>query len=184
LTGERWSFAWFERAHTPSIILERSLTVVALNQAARDFLSSSGDLLARGDVLVCQRREDQGRLQTFMGGLTEGESRSVFIGRALLIGTMLGEDGPAGLNIRDTDLRNTLDCADLEEAFGVTQAERTVLLLTINGRSPVEIARQLDNSVLTIRTHTKRLYAKLGVQTKEQMFERIIPYLFISRRTW
>lgn len=85
------------------------------------------------------------------------------------------------LQIRDLRRRFELDCAELETAFGVTPAEHRTLVLMMQGSSVTEIAAELEKSVLTVRTHVKRLYAKLGVQSREQMFARVGPYMFLAR---
>jgi DNA-binding CsgD family transcriptional regulator len=37
-----------------------------------------------------------------------------------------------------------------------------------------EIAVELHKSVLTVRTHVKRIYTKLNVGTKEQLFSNVM----------
>jgi DNA-binding NarL/FixJ family response regulator len=42
------------------------------------------------------------------------------------------------------------------------------------GQSVTEIAQAVHKSVLTIRTHVKRIYGKLNVGTKEQLFSTVL----------
>jgi len=99
----------------------------------------------------------------------------------LLIGRRLAPGGPVVLQFRDLSRGIDMDCADLEPVFGVTPAEQRILLLMLQGQSVKEIAGDLHKSVLTVRTHVKRLYAKLGVQSREQLFARIGPFVFLVR---
>lgn len=55
-----------------------------------------------------------------------------------------------------------------EVAPGVTPREREVLLLSLRGLSPREIAVQLDISWHTVRTHLKRAYRHLGVSSRAE----------------
>lgn len=70
--------------------------------------------------------------------------------------------------------RASVDLPDLRKLFGLTKAEHQVIVLLINGSSVAEIADQLCNSELTVRTHLKRSYFKLGVRTKEQLFGKLL----------
>jgi DNA-binding CsgD family transcriptional regulator len=46
--------------------------------------------------------------------------------------------------------------------------------MMVRGQSVTEIAEQLHKSVLTVRTHVKRAYGKLGVGSKEQLFATVM----------
>ncbi len=54
----------------------------------------------------------------------------------------------------------------------LTSREADVLELLQNGRSNSEIAHALHVSVETIRTHTRRIYRKLGVKTRRELQAR------------
>lgn len=51
----------------------------------------------------------------------------------------------------------------------LTPAERSVFNLSIKGLSPTEIADQMFLSINTIKTHNKRIYAKLGITSREEL---------------
>jgi DNA-binding CsgD family transcriptional regulator len=88
-------------------------------------------------------------------------------------------DGPVGLVLRDLEAPTEIECADLEPMFGVTPGESLVVVQLLRGRSSREIADATGKSVLTIRTHVKRAYGKIGVKTRGQLFARLLPYLSI-----
>ena len=54
----------------------------------------------------------------------------------------------------------------------LTPAQVDVLRLLASGRSTTEIANDTGRSRETIRTHAKRVYAKLGVRNRNQALER------------
>jgi DNA-binding NarL/FixJ family response regulator len=54
----------------------------------------------------------------------------------------------------------------------LTAREADVLELLQNGRSNSEIAHALHVSIETIRTHTRRIYRKLGVKTRRELQAR------------
>ena len=83
------------------------------------------------------------------------------------------------LALRDLSAPVEVACADLEPIFGVTPGEHQVVLHLLRGQSSSEIAEQSGKSILTIRTHVKRAYGKIGVKTRGQLFARLLPYLMI-----
>lgn len=61
-----------------------------------------------------------------------------------------------------------------EVAPGVTPREREVLLLSLRGQSPREIATHLDISWHTVRTHLKRAYRHLGVSSRAEAIALVL----------
>jgi len=59
-----------------------------------------------------------------------------------------------------------------QETLGVSEREREVLELLAAGRSNKEIARTLDVSPNTIKTHVARLFEKLEVKRRTQAIQR------------
>ncbi len=60
--------------------------------------------------------------------------------------------------------------ADPKE-MGLTKREYDVLLLLLKGRSVPIIARQLGVSENTVRSHTKSIYRKLGLHSKQELID-------------
>ena len=58
--------------------------------------------------------------------------------------------------------------------IGVTRREREILHLLARGLTNKEIARLLHVEVSTVKNHTHRLFAKLGVHTREDAVARIV----------
>jgi DNA-binding CsgD family transcriptional regulator len=54
-----------------------------------------------------------------------------------------------------------------------------VIIQLVKGYSSREIAEQFGKSILTVRTHVKRAYGKIGVKTRGQLFAKLLPYLSI-----
>jgi DNA-binding CsgD family transcriptional regulator len=179
--GTAWSSFWFETAFNPSIILDDDLNTIEINQKGRELLSDNRGLFLRGATLSAKDRKAGIQLERFVSGLAPGEVNAMAVLDFLILGKRLIEDGPVALQFRD--LRNPFEigCADLEPVFGVTPAEQRTLVLMLQGSSVTEIAAELEKSVLTVRTHVKRLYAKLSVQSREQLFARVGPFVFLSR---
>jgi DNA-binding CsgD family transcriptional regulator len=63
---------------------------------------------------------------------------------------------------------------DLRRLYGLTRSEQTVIAMMMQGKSVTEVADGLHKSVLTIRSHLKRVYGKLNVRSREQLFSALM----------
>lgn len=70
----------------------------------------------------------------------------------------------------DSETRNL---SRLLAEYGLTNTEMKVVRMLTSGATASEIARTNGNSLLTIRTHIKRIYVKMGVNSREKMFARL-----------
>lgn len=77
------------------------------------------------------------------------------------------------LTIRDL-ARELRAIPDLGRLYGLTRTEQQIVAMMLRGQSVTEIAEKLHKSILTVRTHVKRVYGKLGVGTKEQLFSTVM----------
>lgn len=66
--------------------------------------------------------------------------------------------------------------ANLEEAFGLTPSEAQIVELLHQGHAPQEIGVELGISVHTVRAHLRHCYDKLGVSSREELWQRLAPY--------
>jgi len=72
------------------------------------------------------------------------------------------------------------DWAKLSRLFGLTPAEKRVALRLTTGDSAANIAIGLGVSVDTVRSHSQKIYAKVGVTSREQLTARLAPLCFSS----
>lgn len=70
--------------------------------------------------------------------------------------------------------REPVRLPDLTQLFALTHAEQEVVTKLANGVSVAEIAKSQGKSELTVRTHLKHSYAKMGIRTKEQLFGKLL----------
>lgn len=66
--------------------------------------------------------------------------------------------------------------ADVGAHLHLTPAETRVLLRLLEGSTIEHAADSLFISIQTARTHVRRIYAKLGVKCREQLFAVALPY--------
>ena len=70
--------------------------------------------------------------------------------------------------------RELKEIPDLGRLYGLTRTEQQIVGMMVQGQSVTEISEELHKSVLTVRTHVKRIYSKLNVGTKEQLFSTVM----------
>jgi DNA-binding CsgD family transcriptional regulator len=166
-------------------VVGRDMTVFVANRPALDVIQTNGVLGLRDGVLAPRERRAAAELAAIVA---EAGPKARFAvvgadgGAAVLVEAFsLGgsHDGPVALALRDLTAPVEIECADLEAMFGVTPGERQVIVQLLKGYSSREIADQFGKSILTVRTHVKRAYGKIGVKTRGQLFARLLPYLAI-----
>ena len=76
--------------------------------------------------------------------------------------------------------RLSVKCVAIARDYGLTNREFDVLVRLAHGRSGTFIAEELTLSENTVKGHTKRLYAKLGVHTRQELINLAEQYEFKS----
>ncbi len=64
-------------------------------------------------------------------------------------------------------------CARLARSYDLTRREEDVLRLLMEGRTFAEAADELVVSLNTVKSHVRRIYAKMGVNGKADLLEKV-----------
>lgn len=167
---------------TPKMLLSADLDVLWLNAAALALTSRSGPAGLTGGRLILPQRGQEDGLREFLGGL-EGESGAWALtspeGQWLIHAEIIAPaDAPPAwlLTWRVLDDPGRYQWADIGVALGLTRSETRLLHMLIAGQTVDEAAVDLAISVQTARTHVRRIYAKLDVSNREQLFATVLPY--------
>ena len=159
--------------------------MLVANRRALVVLDGVGLLSLRDGALAGRDRKTAAELATLVADARRA-ARSVVIGadggEAMFVEIVALGDGdasPVAVLLRDPNAPVEIECPDLETIFGVTPGEHQVLVQLLKGYSSREIADQFGKSILTVRTHVKRAYGKIGVKTRGQLFARLLPFLTI-----
>jgi len=59
------------------------------------------------------------------------------------------------------------------EKYGITGREREIILMVVQGKSNVVIARELVVSLATVKTHLHNIYGKIGVKSRYDLLARV-----------
>jgi LuxR family maltose regulon positive regulatory protein len=82
-------------------------------------------------------------------------------------GILEGLPDPGGLLVRLDALDSLAAKPEDEDGAELSERERTILRLLAGPLSQREIARELDISFNTVKTHTRAIYRKLGVGSRQ-----------------
>ena len=169
-------FAWAMIANVGGLILGFLLSI------ARTWISS--DLMtATTLVLSCL---------VFILGITllQSKSYSIFrvnsvdedaysfelLGTPAFFGLVVDEAAPAAEHAEETDEQDTsllnvviLHCSEVSHAYHLSARESSVLVELACGKTIASIAKDLFVSENTIKAHTKSIYRKLNIHTREEL---------------
>jgi DNA-binding CsgD family transcriptional regulator len=183
--GTDWPALWFSQDAAARQVTARDLTVLAANSNAVAMIEASGVISLRDGALATRDRRSGAELGAI--GSDAGAHSGVGVVRAsgpaaLLVDAFaLGDSpqSPVALSLRGLNASLQIECVDLESMSGVTPGEHQVIVQLIKGHSSREIAGQFGKSILTVGTHVKRAYGKMGVKTRGQLLAKLLPYLSI-----
>jgi DNA-binding CsgD family transcriptional regulator len=160
-------------------IVTKDLCVVWASESAHRFLDDATVLHRAGSAIRLTDHAQQSALADLVAYADDtfstwhlsragSQEQLLFVARRISPGSDL-----VGLRIQDTSIGFQPQWANFAPAFSLTPAENRVALLLLDGNSVERTASLLGLGEATIRTHVKRLYLKLEVTSKEEMFRRM-----------
>ena len=154
-------------------------TVFWMNATAEKCLRERGATLAGRRIQLAQR-DRQKSFEDFLSKTTSEVSSWVLDlsgdGRALVFRCRtIGETGFRLLTIFHPENPPT-SVPDVGALFGLTPSETRILEGIVDGRRADDLAESLGVSIETVRTHIRRFYNKLGVNSREQMIAKVSAY--------
>jgi DNA-binding CsgD family transcriptional regulator len=185
-TKSNWAEEWIESEPLARVLVGADLRLLWRNPAADTLLKSDIGIFERDGYLQAADRDVQARLEELAVDALPQRAWSI-IGKpgtaihfAVQAWRPADGDAPRGLAFRALQDIKLSKLLDLPVGFGLTRAEQQVVRMMLAGQSTSQIAAELKNSVLTVRTHIKRVYSKLGINSREQLFARLAVYMFLS----
>lgn len=171
------AFRWLDIDQRPRLVLDHADRIVWSNAAARRMLRPPRPVVIEGDRLemadkaveATARRlihEADGQVRRMSLGGGDSEQLSLVL-NAWAAGT--GSHRQVFIRINLLEATLGVEESGLAEAYGLTPAEAVVLDCLLSLEPPGEIARRQGLSINTVRTHVRRIYAKMGVSTQPQL---------------
>lgn len=180
--GLAYLHAWSDRTGVPCLIVAPDGQLIWGNQIGHVLLDDGDRLTDQSGRLQCSDKSQQAELMTFLEQAADKGDVWVYldakIGNLLIRGEPIRRNGQraAGLMIHPVGEATEAVWADLTRIFPLTRAEAAVVRNAAAGARADAIAADLGVSLETVRTHFRRIYAKLGVGSREQLFALVTPY--------
>lgn len=163
------------------MLVSAELEVLWSNAAALALMSRRGPVRLSDNRLILSLRRQEDSLRAFLTGLGEGagvwamKAEERWLVRAETIAP--ADAPPAWLltwqAMADPD---RYLWSDIGVHLRLTPSETRILRSLVDGLTVDQAASQLAVSVQTVRTHVRRIYAKLAVSNREQLFAAVLPY--------
>lgn len=179
-TGNLYFSSWAEQYPIPSMIVAEDLSLLWANSAADEILAEAKDFQLAGGTLTCVDKAQGQEFRAFVA--TVGQKPQVWVYRQdetalrMVRAESLSPDGmpPAvALMIYPIDGVDRYFWSDFHKVFGLTRAETIIVKRIVGGEPADTIAEELSITLETVRTHVRRVYAKLGVNNREQLFSKV-----------
>ena len=177
------ALSWLNAETTARLLIDDRLTIRWANALAREWLAARSPI-ADIDGQLCA-----GRFTAELRSLLE---RAAFKPQGtcipladgdchlILCARLVGPDGNRtvfGLKLRRTDEIGAEMPIGVGQAYNLTSSELNVLQKLFHGITAQETARELGVSVETVRTHIRRLYQKVGVNSREALLTQVRPFM-------
>lgn len=175
--------AWVQSYNAPALLVTLDQTVVWTNGAALTMLDDGEPFTLVGGRIACTDKGQAGDFRAFL--LDLGREPRVWIyhtldGQPLLVRAEAihpkGAAPGAALMIYPAGGSVRYVWGDFGQVFGLTRAEVSIVKRVIGGERADVMAEDLGVAVETVRTHIRRTYNKLSINSREQLFSLISPY--------
>lgn len=179
--------AWADLEGRPRAILGDGRRFLWGNNACLDALNDSRDVCLSSDSLQVT---DPAQMETFDKVLKRtGPKVSAWSYRRLdgdgcvlfRLWRISGPQSPPAIGVvfHGTGSDFVPRWADFAEPFELTPTEARTVQQLLDGDPITDIAVRLGLSVLTLRTHVRNAYAKIGVGTREGLFRALAAYRLV-----
>jgi len=175
--------AWVRAYSAPAMLVTLDLDVLWTNGAATTMLESGEPFTLAGGRIACTDKAQASGLRAFLLGLDREPRVWIYRtpeGQSLLVrGEAVrppGEAPGAALMIHSAGAETRYVWGDFGQVFGLTRAEVSIVKRVIGGERADVMAEDLGVAVETVRTHIRRTYNKLSINSREQLFSLISPY--------
>ncbi len=177
------ALGWLAADFRPRLIVSADLQVLWSNDCAQRQLAEDHGVTVRDGALQFASTTIQWefvdfieqldpQLKTFAVRCNDPSMHLLFRGRRVEV----AGGSAACLEFTRDSTKFLAQYQDIERVFALTPAEHRVAIGLLNGRTAVQLAGDLLISVDTVRTHVRRIYSKIGVRSREELFARLRPF--------
>lgn len=149
------------------------------NGAGDALLKDREHFFLRGDKLTGVDPAREAELRAFIERAPD--DCSTWVSRSdtsllIVMREVLPGDELVGLTFHSAEPTVEYVWADFGPALGLTVAEARVAQKLMQGAGADGIAKELGVGIETVRTHIRRMYNKLEIGSREELFSRLSPF--------
>ncbi|WP_420349552.1 helix-turn-helix transcriptional regulator [Pelagibius sp.] len=183
------AFEALDQIGRAAFLVDRNAKVVRMNALAESLSATADGLTVRGGKLVLDGQVQRALQQALAQRLGEDENNKpsaatvIAVERPSGARPYLAEVTPfefevfwstgvaatALITINDPDPRPIKSLSEWGKALGLTRGEWRVARRLASSRDEGEVAQALGISLNTVKTHRKRIYAKLGIHRRAEL---------------
>ena len=177
---------WLEQAVTPLALLTENQRLIWANASAQELMARHALRVDALGYVKSDMRETNLKIQSVRRQVYEAlQQRGSWKGGAVIL--TFPEIADCRVQFQEMTAHDTMliGCTIMRSSqvvqdltanlaqYGLTKTERKVVAMLAQGSTASEISRLNGGSLLTVRTHIKRIYAKMNVNSREKMFARL-----------
>ena len=177
---------WLEQAVTPLALLTENQRLIWANASAQELMARHALRVDALGYVKSDMRETNLKIQSVRRQVYEAlQQRGSWKNGAVIL--TFPEIADCRVQFQEMTAHDTMliGCTIVRSSqavqdltanlaqYGLTKTERKVVAMLAQGSTASEISRLNGGSLLTVRTHIKRIYAKMNVNSREKMFARL-----------
>jgi DNA-binding CsgD family transcriptional regulator len=177
---------WLEQAVTPLALLTENQRLIWANASAQELMARHALRVDALGYVKSDTRETNLKIQSVRRQVYDAlQQRGSWKNGAVIL--TFPEIADCRVQFQEMAAHDTMliGCAIMRSGqvaqdltanlaqYGLTKTERKVVAMLAQGSTASEISRANGGSLLTVRTHIKRIYAKMNVNSREKMFARL-----------
>lgn len=178
--GDMYSSSWADRFVIPSAIVSGDLRLLWSNLAADLLFAAGKDFHLVNGIVGCADKSQSLAFRAFLASVGHEPQAWVYCrdeaARQMVRAELVQPEGMppgAALMFYPIEGPERFLWSDFEKVFDLTRAETVVVKRIMGGEPADTIAEELSVALDTVRTHLRRIYIKLGVNNREQLFSKL-----------
>lgn len=174
------AFKWLSADFRSRMIIDPLARVHWWNDAAKRAVGASR-AVSEVDGFLMFSPDLSREFSAYLTGLRSSAEGEIFTvkdgdGHLLMLGHHEAESDMFCLEISCSHVEEPIMFADFRSIFGLTEGERQTALALFHGKMVAEIAQDRNVSVDTVRTQVRKVYSKIGAQSREKFFKILMTF--------
>lgn len=174
------ALGWISADFRGRLIIDPLYHVKWWNDEGKRAIDASGILREQDGQLIADAKLSS-KLSSFLSDLkTRAEPQILTVKDGDGHFVMFGHHEPSTdmfcLEVSCSHAEKRIMFADFGSIYGLTESETQAALALFRGKTVLEIAKDRSVSVDTVRTQVRKLYGKIGAQSREKLFKMLMPF--------